>query len=68
MVMYRGLWVISPDSHIWKNLKKLRKGTSCELCEGTDNLYAYRSSTGNQTLCKSCLDKAKRYGVKKRRE
>ena len=51
--------VVSPDSHIWKRLKRVRKHLKCEKCGSTCELYAYRSSYKNQTLCKICYDNAR---------
>lgn len=52
--------VYSPESHIWMELKRPRKGTCCEICSATDKLMAYRLSCMKQTVCKRCLNKAKR--------
>jgi hypothetical protein len=57
--------VYCPESHIWGYLKRPKKGTCCEICRATENLRAYRGPYMKQTVCNSCLEKAKRKAKKK---
>jgi len=52
--------ITSPHSHVWKKLKRPKKGTKCEICGSVADLRAYRSSYKNQTLCGSCLTLAQK--------
>ena len=55
-----GFNVISPDSHVWIELKKPKKGTVCQICGAKDNLMAYRSAYTKQTICRTDLNQAKK--------
>ena len=51
--------VISPNSHIWKPLKRPRKCLNCEICKSKKNLWAYRGVYVTQTVCEKCLKTAR---------
>jgi hypothetical protein len=59
MVYYKGIHIISPDSHIWVKMKRIPNGTCCQICSSAENLYAYRGTTGSNTLCNTCLNRVR---------
>ena len=60
-VNYEGVWIYSPHSHLWSKMKRVPKGTKCQVCGTTDDLMAYRGTySGKNTLCESCLKKVRK--------